>query len=360
MNITFVSNPFGYGAAKMLLFIAKGLQQNGHNVEVLVLGDSGKFDYLAEGVSVVYTKQTNNNPYQKLYRDIKFVYVQTKIFKTDVIVSFLGTPNFVSTIVSRLRGVPSVISERVDPFVEYKDSSTLSKIQKRITNYATGAVFQTTGAAEFYSKRLQKRSIVIPNPIQIPEDISPIDYYTLPREIISLGRLNNKQKRLDITLEAFALFHKIHPEYILRIYGGGRDESYVKGYIDRLNLADSVMLMGVSRDSYRDLSKGGIFLITSDYEGISNSLLEAMAIGLPVVSTDHSPGGARLLITDHQNGLLVPPGDINAIVNALCKYADNVEFVKQCGMNATKVKDRFHPDVIISAWECYLIKVSKL
>lgn len=358
MNITFLSNPFGYGAAKMLLFIAKGLQNKGHNVTIIVLGQRGNFDYLAEDLHVVYKQKTDSNTYLKLLKDIYYVCKHTKSLKTDILISFLGTPNFITTIVSKILNIPSVISERVDPFVEYKESSPLSRIQKKITNFATGAVFQTEGASKFYCKRLQKKGAIIPNPVHIKDNILPLDYNNLPKEIIYLGRLNNKQKRLDIALESFAIFHNSHPEYILKIFGGGKDEEYVKQLIQKLRIKDFVYLMGISKDPINDLSNGGIFLITSDYEGISNSLLEAMAIGLPVVSTDHSPGGGRLLIDDHKNGILVPIGDSKAVAMALSEFAENSSLAEKCGKNAIKVKSRFSKEVIIDAWNQYLKTVS--
>lgn len=354
MKILFVSNQFGYGAAKMLLFVARGLQNKEHKVYVLVLGDAGKFDYLAEGINVIYTKGQATNPVTKLYKDIKFVYHYASLLKPDILASFLVTPNFITTIVGKLLNIPSVISERVDPFVEYENSSAFSRFQRKITNFATGAVFQTEGAAKFYRECLRERSVVIPNPIEIIEEIQPIDYKNMPKEIISLGRLNNQQKRLDVTLEAFAIFHESHPDYKLRIYGGGKDETYLHRYIHNLGIDDCVILMGISKKSVIDLAKGGIFLITSDYEGISNSLLEAMAVGLPVVSTDHSPGGARLLISDHQNGLLVPIRNKQATAKALCEFADNIDLASICGRNAKEVTMRFHPEKILDSWEKYL------
>ena len=117
--------------------------------------------------------------------------------------------------------------------------------------------------------------------------------------------------------------------------------------------------MGVTRTPMQDISDAGMFLITSDYEGISNSLLEAMAVGLPCVSTDHTPGGARLLITDHENGLLAPMGDVDALAGAMCEFADNPELAQKCGNNARDVVNRFEPSRIIDQWEEYIEKLCR-
>ena len=98
-------------------------------------------------------------------------------------------------------------------------------------------------------------------------------------------------------------------------------------------------------------------IITSDFEGISNALLEAMAIGMPCVSTDHTPGGARLLIKHGENGLLSPIGDIESLANNMNKFADDSEFAEKCGRTAMDVVTRFSPEKIIDKWEEYITKV---
>ena len=220
-----------------------------------------------------------------------------------------------------------------------------------------GGVFQTEGARNFYGKRLQKRGIVIPNPIFVNEEIPNIDYYEREKSVVSVARLDNNQKRFDVMLDAFKLFSNKHPDYILKLYGKGDDENLIKRWVEEHNLSDKVKFMGLTSQPIVDIAHDGMFLITSDFEGISNSLLEAMAVGLPCVSTDHTPGGARLLIQDHENGLLAPIGDAKALAEAMCEFASNPELAKKCGNNAKKVIERFDPKKIIDMWENYILKI---
>lgn len=143
------------------------------------------------------------------------------------------------------------------------------------------------------------------------------------------------------------------------LYVAGDDENLVRQWCADLNIQDQVKFMGVTRTPMQDISDAGMFLITSDYEGISNSLLEAMAVGLPCVSTNHTPGGARLLIADHENGLLAPMGDVNALAEAMCEFADNPELAQKCGNNARDVVNRFEPSRIIDLWEDYIEKLCR-
>ena len=142
---------------------------------------------------------------------------------------------------------------------------------------------------------MQKRSKILPNPIFVSGIISEINYEKLPKTVVYLGRLDNYQQRLDILLYGFAEFYATHNDYKLIIYGKGPAIDDIIRFVAENRLNDAVVLKGVSNSSMEDISKEGIYVITSDFEGISNSLLEAMAIGMPVVTTDHSPGGGRLL-----------------------------------------------------------------
>ena len=158
-------------------------------------------------------------------------------------------------------------------------------------------------------------------------------------------------------LDAFKLFLTKHPEYVLKLYGKGADEVQIRQWVEDRGLVENVKFMGLTTKPMQDIASDGMFLITSDYEGISNSLLEAMAVGLPCVSTDHTPGGARLLIKDGENGLLAPIGNAEKLAEAMCRFAEDVELAKSCGEKAKEVVVRFAPDKIIDMWEKYIEKV---
>ena len=108
---------------------------------------------------------------------------------------------------------------------------------------------------------------------------------------------------------------------------------------------------GFKKNVLEEIRDASLYVLSSDFEGISNSLLEAMAVGMPVVSTDHSPGGARFLIKNGESGLLVPVGDAVRFAEALNRFANDEAFAMQCGKNASDVLVRFSPEVIINTWE---------
>ena len=90
-----------------------------------------------------------------------------------------------------------------------------------------------------------------------------------------------------------------------------------------------------------------MFVLTSDYEGIPNSLIEAMSLGVPVVATDCTPGGAALLINNKNNGILVPRGSAHEVAKAMTYLLDNPSQAEKYGENARKVIEKYSEEKII-------------
>lgn len=357
MNITIVANSFGFGGAeKMVFLLAEGLAERGYDISMVNLNVwTSETRVPKYGIPYRTAHIKHEGRVRTHYNYIKFVYDSAKEFKTDILISFTDMANFCVPIVGKLLHIPTIISERGDPESVYAKASWFMKMKFRIMNTANAAVFQTEGAQKQYCNRLQNNSIVVPNPIFINGEIPQIDYNQRPKTIVTLSRLsNNTQKRFDILLKSFALFHQSFPDYKLIMYGDGDCQLMIENLATELGIQQYVYLKGRTAKALEDISKEGIFITVSDYEGISNSLLEAMAVGMPIVSTDHRPGGARLLIQDHQNGLLTPCGDIYAISNALCEIAGDPILAESCGREATKVLERFNPQKTIDMWESFI------
>lgn len=359
MRLLFFTASISFGgAAKMLCFIAESLSKRNHIVCIANLKNTQNVTNYERKLDQSIVLKTINA--KSRYHEFWGLMNVAKEFKPDAIISFLGFPNFYASLIGKILYVPSIISERGDPTRTSGSKRIKSQLMKMVVNQASGAVFQTEGAKDYYSKKLQKKSTIIANPIFINDEIDDVKFEDRNKTVVSVGRLDNEQKRYDIMLKAFHVFSNVYPEYRLRIYGCGIDEDKIKSWANNDPLIkDKVDFLGLTLTPMKDILNDGMFLITSDYEGISNSLLEAMAVGLPCVSTDHSPGGARLLITDHINGLLAPVGDYQGIAKALIEFADNKSLAESCGREAKKVIDRFNPETIVDCWEDYIRKVTK-
>lgn len=208
-------------------------------------------------------------------------------------------------------------------------------------------VFQTPDARDYFSRNIQKRGVVIPNPLS--EGLPYADNDN-SKTIITATRLET-QKNIPLALDAFKDFHKTHPEWTFRIYGRGSLKDEIEELImNDPEIADCVQLMGFSSDIHNEMAHSAIFILSSDFEGLSNSMIEAMAIGLPVVCTDCPIGGAKMMIENGKNGFLIPTGNKKAIVSALCYVADNVGTSKAIGAEAAKVREKLSAERICQQW----------
>ena len=356
-KIVFITQSLGFGgASKMLTFVAESLTLRGHCACIININGAVDVSGYRRNVSEnICVKQISSSERKKQIVEIMQI---SREFSADVIIGFTEIPNALARIVGFFLKKPSIMSERGDP-TKTSSNTLKNNLVKLIIGASKGGVFQTEGAKALYGRGLRKRGVVIPNPIFVDGNVNYVNYKNREKSVVSVGRLDNFQKRYDVMLDAFKIFSLRHSDYVLKLYGRGSDEELIKSWVDERGLTEKVKFMGLSSHPMEDIARDGMFLITSDFEGISNSLLEAMAAGLPCVSTDHTPGGARLLITDHENGLLAPIGDSEALAQAMCEYAENSELAERCGENAKQVLVRFAPDRIIDMWEDYIKSVCK-
>lgn len=167
---------------------------------------------------------------------------------------------------------------------------------------------------EFHRQRSRK---IIPNAIN-KEFITA--EYSGPRnkQIVSSGRLT-EQKNHALLIKAFAGITAKYPAYKLVIYGDGPLRKDLELLASNLGIADKVSFPGYTTEIRKKIERSSLFVLSSDFEGMPNALMEAMALGVPCISTDCKGGGARFLIKNGTNGLLTPIGDVEALQTAMEK-----------------------------------------
>lgn len=358
MKVLFVASSLSYGGAeKMIAFVANGLCERKHKILIVnLLEEPDEVQKLDTNIQIEHIKTASIRYIDKIDR-IRQLRRYIKKEKPDAIITFKSTPTWITCVANMFMHIPIIFSERGDPNIENLKRPRTYLYWKMI-NHCAGAVFQTEGAKEYYEKELQDRSVVIPNPVD-PILNDNCNKEIEEKAIVSFGRFENRQKRYDVMIDAFDIFYKTHKDYILKLYGTGEDEQIIRKWVINKNIQDVVKFMGYTGKPYKQMKNGNIFLITSDYEGISNAMLEAMAAGYPVISTDCSPGGARMVIQNRHNGLLAPIGDCQKIAEALCCFADDDDLRWECAKRAKEVTVRFNPDKIMNEWEKYVIETTE-
>lgn len=226
--------------------------------------------------------------------------------------------------------------------------ATVSLLKK-----ADSWVFQTREQMSFLGYDNNPRAVVIHNPIK--KDLPEICTANRDKTIVNFCRLS-PQKNLMLLLGAFKLFLQKNPEYKLEIYADIVNENNISlrnellNYITENNLADKAFILPPTNDIHNVINGCSMFVSSSDYEGISNSMVEAMAMGLPCVCTDCRGGGAREMIQDGENGLLVPIGDAKALADAMHRMASEKGLAEKCGRNAATVRETLSVERIARQW----------
>ncbi len=295
----------------------------------------------------------------KFFLRVKYLREFVKEYKPDVLVAFAHRANYRALMAAGDSDTPVVISVRINPIGNYDAFS--DKIQiKWLFPKATGCVFQTQEQKDFFKPYLQDNSVVIMNPVndkyfgvQHPAEKE--------KAVVHHARLVDF-KNQPMLLRAFLKVHKKHPDYVLRIYGPDSEDG-TKEILEKIiadnNAGDFIFLMGASNNLEKEIPKGEVYAYSSDYEGMPNSLLEAMAMGMPVVSTDCPCGGPKAVIKEGENGFLIPVGDEDALADRINRLIEDKELAERFGNNARKIEEIASVDAIFRQWRDYLEKVTK-
>lgn len=347
MNIVFtVGSLSGGGAERVVARLASQLVDWGHNVSVLLIA-SNEIGYKIDNrVNVKYINPQCSIKGLRFFHRGMLYRKEISEINPDVVISFTVGVNLFALLFLLGSKYDVIISERNDPYVDPKGK--LSRILRNILyRFADGVVFQTLDAQNFFPNRIKKKSTIIINPIDniLPKPSSK----NREKNIVAVGRLE-VQKNHALLIDAFSEIANDIPEYKLSIYGKGTLKDNLQSQIISLGMQERITLMGYCDNVLNEIVHSSIFVLPSNYEGISNSLLEAMAIGLPIISTDHPIGGARQLIKSGVNGILVDVGDKDGLKEAIIKLINTPSLAEILSVEATKVKQIASIDIITQKW----------
>ena len=351
MKIVFLSYLHGFGGAeKQNVMLANAMANRGHDVTLISICADNNCYQLDRHVDYQFLPDRKTNILRLItrYEDIKKKLIE---IGPDVTVSFWYQSAYLTALMRKNITGKIIYSERSDPG-DKEYSGILGWIRSLTLPRIDGFVFQSKGAQSYFSKSVQSRSTVIPNPVFVKtEDFQEVK--ERKKKIVTVGRLH-PQKNQKLLIEAFSLIVDQIPEYILEIYGDGDLKDELQRQIMELHLENKVYLKGTSKKIHELIYDASLFVLSSDYEGIPNTLLEAMALGIPCISTDCRPGGAREIITDGEDGIIVPVGDKTALANAISWSLNHKEDTLKRAKKAIERMKHFRADTIYSRWENFL------
>lgn len=344
--IFFTTGMTAGGAERVIATLANALDARGIDVVIaMVKGEVSEYD-LVPGVRL---RSANLSPgFRNLPGAIRFYRRLVRQESPDVVASFSTKSDIIallSKVLLRARG-HLIVSDRADPYTRQRPMQFACNVLYR---WSDALVCQSESVAEYYRSKCRKARIsVIPNPLN-EESLGEAHVCAGGSTVISVGRLS-EQKNHRLAIAAFRRIRERLPGLNMKIFGSGVLEGELTELIRTEGLEDAVTLEGVIPNVIRQHQDAALFLFTSNYEGFPNALLEAAATGIPMVSTDFSPGTAREIIEDGVNGYVVPVGDQDAVVEAALKALSGSLDPEGAIELSWRVRERHRIDRILEAW----------
>lgn len=274
--------------------------------------------------------------------------------RPDVILSFIGKNNMMAILTSRFLKIPVAVSVRGEPAEEYYNA-WMRFGARHLFALADGVILQTRRCFEFFPEQVRKKAVILKNPVNTSFFR---ERYEGERDkiITAVGRVDDN-KNHEMIIRAFAQIAEEFPDYKLIIYGDGESRERLIKLTRELGLQDQISLPG-SIDNVADaIYKTSVFILSSNTEGVPNTLIEAMLMGLAVIATDCPCGGPAELIQNGHNGILIPVGDVKALKENLQMLLNNLQMMQELGNNAMETADIFSPEKVYGSWEEFFLSI---
>ena len=368
-----VSGMQGGGAERVASLLCNYWSESGYKVTLMpTFSSRGECLYvLSENVDLQFladrTAGKTRSVWSRLLRFWalrKFIYQE----KPDAIVSFLTPVNVAALMAALGTSIPVIVSERSYPPARDHLGLPYEILRGLLYPLAAAVVMQTEQGLAWLSRSIPRSNgVVIPNPVQYPmnygtPEVRPLEIVCQTRKIcLCVGRLS-EEKRFSEVISAFSRVAQKFPEWDLVILGEGSERYALEQKVTNVGLKDRVHLPGRVGNLSDWYFRAGAYVMNSRFEGFPNTLLEAMAHGVPVISRDCDTG-PREIITNTVDGLLIQAsGDSLALSLAMESIFGDPTFSRMLGQSAVRVRDRFSLDSIASKWvrviELYMKKLN--
>lgn len=344
----FVCQSLGNGGAERVVSVLTDeLSEADYRVFILTMTKEKQVYNINENVEIVAPHKNYNAGILGKLQRVKIIRDEIIKHKIDVVVAFSHYNAMFSVIASYGLPVRIIGSERNDP-AQLKNRKILNSTRNILYKKLDCLVCQTDEAKAYFPNKIQEKTTIILNPISA----SIIDPYCGEKEkkIVSFCRLE-PQKNLRMLIDAFEMLYEEYPDYELNIYGEGSERENLLNYIVSKGLVNVISIKPFCKDVHQKVMKATIFALPSNYEGLSNSMIEAMALGIPTVVTDCPCGGARMVIENNKNGIMVAVDDPKAMYEAFKKIIVSPKFAKELSNNGVKIRDKLNCKKIAKQWK---------
>lgn len=341
------------GAERVFVQLAERFQQNGYrSILVTSFTPPDHVEYPLSDKVTRYNMEPELIVQSRLKRNLSRIGKLRRLIRTcrpDILITCMQEPNFRSMVASMGLPVKRLVSVCNASEKEYPGRLGWI-VGKVLMPMAEGCVFQTEQEKRWFPRRLQKKSRIIMN--QVSESFFAVRRSGPRKDIVTVGRLN-EQKNQALLIRAFARISDETGENLL-LFGVGELREALQALIDSLGLSSRVKLMGLCANVADVIKDARLFVLSSDWEGLPNALLEAMALGLPCVCTDCLGGGPAMVIDQGVSGLLTPAGDEAALAAAMLRLLQHPDEAEQMGEAARRKAKSFHPDEVFKHWQQYV------
>ncbi len=344
----FVCQSLGNGGAERVVSVLTDeLSEADYRVFILTMTKEKQVYNINENVEIVAPHKNYNAGILGKLQRVKIIRDEIIKHKIDVVVAFSHYNAMFSVIASYGLPVRIIGSERNDP-AQLKNRKILNSTRNILYKKLDCLVCQTDEAKAYFPNKIQEKTTIILNPISA----SIIDPYCGEKEkkIVTFCRLE-PQKNLRMLIDAFEMLYEEYPDYELNIYGEGSERENLLNYIVSKGLVNVISIKPFCKDVHQKVMKATIFALPSNYEGLSNSMIEAMALGIPTVVTDCPCGGARMVIENNKNGIMVAVDDPKAMYEAFKKIIVSPKFAKELSNNGVKIRDKLNCKKIAKQWK---------
>ena len=346
-KILFVVPSFSNGGAeRVVTVLASTLAEMDVDTHCIVYYQAPNEYPYSEKIKVQYLAGKGEASYQALGLKQKISALARMIeeIHPSYIIPFLPQVGFhvvLATLGKKYRIVQTVRNNpRTDPEQGY-----FRKIRDFLVACSWRSFVQNQEQLDYYPKFLHKKIEIIPNPVSNQFFKCEHEYRGVVKEVVAMGRLS-AQKNFTMIINAAKQIHVNHPDVHFSIYGEGPLKEELQAAIDANNLRNIVTLKGRTTNAATALDSADLFILSSNYEGMPNALLEAMAVGLPCISTN-CPTGPADMIDNDVNGKLIQVNDVDGLVKAIEEYMQMGTDCSKIGRKAKAfVAHNYSEDVI--------------